>query len=99
MNAVPQNVTVTHNDNPPFERVITLKHELIEGRHFFTSNEIFGFCIASSNFEKAKAQICPVIEELLRQNHNLNCTATFLPRGLTAIPAGEPEFVVVKKAA
>ncbi len=93
----PQEATITHHDDPPFERVITLEHKIIDGAHIFTSPDLFGLAVIAPSLERAKAQLRHVIEELVKRNEGFSVSVSL--GAINPQHSKEPQFAILKRAA
>ena len=92
------NAEITHNGNPPFMRIAKIKHELIDGAHVFTCDDVQGFITMSNNKSVAIEQIIPVMERLIQSNMGFECQVS-LGKSMAREDNNEPQFAVINKKA
>ncbi len=91
------NATMSHNGNPPFVRVATLRHTQRDGVHIFKSDQIHGLLVMNKSLEKAIAQLPIVIADLIHLNEGLDCEVTL---GIDTTPTDkveEPDYAVIQQ--
>lgn len=54
---------------------VTVSYQNIDGYHFFSTDDVKGLFIGSTDLKKAFHDVCPVIERLMEANHKISCTA------------------------
>ena len=55
---------------------VKVNYEQIDNYHLFTSKQITGLTIGSSDCERAFNDVSKAIEILMKENHQINCTAS-----------------------
>jgi len=55
--------------------IVEVGYRYLDGYHLFTSNEIKGLFIGSSDYERAFYDVANAIQILMKANHNVDCTA------------------------
>jgi len=55
---------------------VKVNYERIDNYHLFTSKQITGLTIGSSNCERAFNDVSKAIEVLMKENHQINCKAS-----------------------
>jgi len=58
--------------------LITVKYKKIKDHHVFTSSDLPGFIIASTDKKKALKDVAPVIERLLKDNLNIESSVNLM---------------------
>lgn len=83
---------VQHNGQPPFALVVDIKHEELDGGHFFTSDKIPGLLVGHRDITVAIKQLPWVIEELMKRNKDMECSVKL---GM-APEAHQPSFAIIE---
>lgn len=99
------------NGNPPQVWVAEIKHEFVDGCHILTSDDVKGFFLSSRNPTSLLRQIAPVVQQLVKLNHGIDCTVElgdeFTPqskragivRSTVKVPVVKNTFAVIREAA
>lgn len=54
---------------------INIAYQCEDGYHLFTSDDIFGLFVGGNDLDEAFDSISPMIERLMKLNHDIECTA------------------------
>lgn len=55
--------------------IVTVSYQNLDGYHLFTSDDVKGLTIGSSDCEKAFDDVSNAIQILMKANYNTDCTA------------------------
>jgi len=77
---IPESVGNVKLDEEFIKRCFTVNilYQEADDYHYFTSDELAGLYIGSSDFHAAHNSVCPTIEILMEANHKVRCSAQFL---------------------
>ena len=60
--------------------ILNITYEEVDGYHLFTSEDVEGLHVGSSDFDKAYADLPIAIEMLMRVNHGIACLVSVFPK-------------------
>lgn len=55
--------------------VVVVRYQNLDGYHLFTSKDVKGLTVGSSDCRKAFEDVANAIQVLMQANHNIKCTA------------------------